>query len=74
MSPLVVGEAARGFQTGHDGECSVTWSHVYLLTSVRFDSKYSYLFSVPLLAVFSIAMTVIKFDEGELLLSPIAPT
>lgn len=60
LSQVELGETAGGFQTSNDGMKSNIWLSVPFNISLQ----YSYLTSVPLMVVFSIAMTYVKFKQG----------
>lgn len=64
MLEVGFGAAAWCFQKGHDVRFMVLNSSDVLSTQVHYLS-YSYLGTLPMLVIFSVAMTVIKFREGQ---------
>ncbi len=61
MPQMVVWTAARRVQAGYDVRASAC---SFLRLSHPHVPSYSYVATVPLLVVFSVAMTVIKYKEG----------
>lgn len=66
MPPLVRRSSTRRVQAHYDRMSSFQ-PYVFLIAfiTVALASQYSYLASVPLLVVYSVATTVIKFQEGK---------
>ena len=63
MSPMECRSTAWGFQTGHDSECLVIPFRPIFYANCQ---QYTYVASMPLLVVFSVAMSVLKYKEGML--------
>lgn len=65
MSPMECRSTAWGFQTGNDSELLGYPLPSYILCEFV-TIQYTYVATMPLLVLFSVAMTVLKYKEGTL--------